>query len=160
MKAAGVYCMSRQVLVVIALILIALAALSVLLGILSGQLGFAIVLIFPVIYGSGYYALITAAFIFGSFVALFLSFSYTLEERAVGSAAYRSAAPDEGKGSQHEALWPTGEEGKKTSRFGGVIFIGPVPIIFGSNPGIVKYMFAAAAIMVVLIIVLFLAHFL
>jgi uncharacterized protein (TIGR00304 family) len=124
---------------------IVLAIFSIVEGFISRQLGVAIFLFFPVIYGTGLYAAMAVLFVFLSFVLFFVYTSSRLiaDDSKNSSAAYGS-----------ETRPPHAEE-KQThhkKQFGGVVFIGPVPIIFGSDRRVTGYMLIVAAIMAALII--------
>jgi len=133
------------------------AVTTIIAGVLTGQLGLAVVFIFPVIYGSGPFAVIAVILIFAAFAAL-LPLLMTFPEYRNGDTrdffnrqnVSTVQPPDHEEFSRNEAA------PRRTGRFGGVIFIGPVPIIFGSDTKILRYMFAAAGIMAALILILFL----
>jgi uncharacterized protein (TIGR00304 family) len=136
-------------------LLIIAAAVAVIAGVLTGQLGFAVVLIFPVIYGSGPFAIIAVMLIFAAFIVLFL---LPFAEHRNFEARYsfdRQTAPQVQAGDQEEGRKNMAAT-RKGGRFGGVIFIGPVPIIFGTDMKVLRYMFAAAGIMTALILILLL----
>jgi len=129
-----------------------IAAAAVLIaGIYTGQLEIYFFLIFPVIYGNGAYALLAFVLIIAAFISSFLSIvsmpdvpARTGEIQEEGST-FREDNVTRSEGSN---------ERKRAGTFGGVILIGPVPIVFGSDRRIAWYM-----LLVALAITLFLAYF-
>ncbi|BBG25373.1 TIGR00304 family membrane protein [Sulfuracidifex tepidarius] len=51
------------------------------------------------------------------------------------------------------------EEQERKSEFGGVIFIGPIPIVFGSSKRISKWMIVAAIIITAILVSLYIIPF-
>jgi len=99
------------------------------LGFLKGDVEAGIVVIFPFIAGSGVFALIGFLLIFTGI--LFYIFSFTIDLK------------DEYNNSQ---------ETKKTSiKGGGVVLIGPIPIVFGSNWKITVFMIIIAIVLILVI---------
>ncbi len=45
--------------------------------------------------------------------------------------------------------------GIQKTHVGGVIFIGPIPIVFGSSKGIAKWMLIVAVILVILMVIFY-----
>jgi len=95
--------LSGAIVIVIGAALMAYAALE-------GELSFALVLIVPVIYGSGPLAALAALMVFAGAALVFLSFLL---------AAVRAGAEP--------------APGRKVKEWGAVVLIGPVPIIIGSG---------------------------
>ncbi|MEM3851961.1 MAG: DUF131 domain-containing protein [Methanomassiliicoccales archaeon] len=129
------------------------AAVIAVYGILRGELHIAIFIVFPVIYGSGLYGLVVFLLVVvGFFLLISGSFSWKenreVEAVEVEGAHWTPTAP------------PSGESQGRRSEFGGVIFIGPVPIVFGSNQRITRYMIIAAAIIAALFVLFILLVFL
>ena len=138
--------------------LLALSILMVVAGIaliiwagLRGEAEFYLVIIIPVISGSGgVFAAGVLLFIFGVML-LFFAMSLRSVERYSDrppqarqpTQAARTAEPAEGGGTQ----------------WGGVVFIGPIPITFGSGPKMGGLMVVAAIIMALLMIAFFLGLF-
>ena len=126
-----------------------LAVFSVAEGIADRQLGVAIFLFLPVIYGTGPFAFMTVFFIFLSFVLLFVVIS-TRGPGTLGSSPYDTYSGD--SHNAHEDAHSTEEQHGQERKFGGVIFIGPIPIIFGSSRKMARYMIVIAVIMTALTI--------
>jgi len=94
----------------LALLIGGIAALA--WALLSGEAEIALVLIFPVIYGAGGIAALGILMLFAGLVLLSLSLSFAASREE--SAGQRCAGPEERR------------------EFGGVVLIGPIPIVFGS----------------------------
>jgi len=122
------------------------------LAAVRGEARLYLVLVFPVVTGEGAtFALGTLLLMAGAFVA-FLSWAPSMagpEEGPSGAHAQASppASPPAPPG---PAAPPAGEGG---ARWGGVVFIGPVPIAFGSTPRTTALMLAAAVVMGLLVLV-------
>lgn len=128
--------------------MVAVAAVLIAAGVADGSLKIGFLLIVPVIYGSGVYAIVAALLVFGAF-ALF---------------AFSAALPESGSGSQGYADWHDAEKEQAQfrgrRRFGGIIFIGPIPIIFGSDRKLGAYLITAAIAVLVLLIIAFVVGYL
>lgn len=108
----------------IALILFGTAVFA--LSITSGEGGVALFLIFPVFYSTGALGALGILLIFIGFLLLFLSpflGATAIEEER------RIAPPD----------FEQDGEKKREVRYGGVVFIGPIPIVFGSDKNYLLY---------------------
>ena len=102
------------------------------LGIYSGDVETGVVLVFPFLAGSGIFAFLGFIFI----ISAFLLFMYGYADKA----EYQDINGEPSK--------------KKTSiKGGGVVLIGPIPIVFGSNWKI------AAILMIIAVIIIVLASF-
>jgi uncharacterized protein (TIGR00304 family) len=99
---------------------IAIAIVLILAAIIIGELKVAIFIVFPVLYGMG---LMAAAAILLLFVGIIMLFASAAPPNPYGKEeGTTNAEPD-----------PYDDrEGKKT-KFGGVVLIGPIPIIFGTD---------------------------
>jgi len=111
--------------------------LFILLGILQGDAEIAIIFVVPVIYGSGIYLTIGILLIFLSFVLFFIFSTLGFQDRK-----------------PRRGIKEAGKEARSGSRskYGGVVFIGPIPIIFGKDESIAKkMMYVGLAIAVILL---------
>lgn len=138
--------MRRNPFWVAALALLAAAAAVVAAGVAYGQLRIAFLLIIPVIYGSGLAGVLAAVMVFAAFMMFAVAASMEMRregEATVGTEEY-------GRGGAETRT-------ERRSRVGGVIFIGPIPIIFGSDRKITGYMIAAAVVILVLLIISYIA---
>ncbi|BAB59221.1 hypothetical protein [Thermoplasma volcanium GSS1] len=106
-----------------------------------GQAHFALFVIFPVIYGTGL-SVIPFLIIFLGIVIMFFA-PFTMGGR------YEYKEPQDYVNKMEEE-----QEEKRKSSFGGLIMIGPIPIIFGNNKTIV-YVSIAIAILILLVFILY-----
>ena len=107
------------------------------IGYLSGELEAGLIIIFPILIGSGPFAFLGFVFIFLSVVSIFLlQYSYLnkSEENYFGINDSNSKA-------------------KQSIKGGGVVFIGAIPIVFGSS-------WKIAIILLIIAMILFLILFL
>ena len=95
-------------------------------------------LFFPFIVASGFYALLGAMLMF---IAFFLLFLGMIEEMRGEVEEYRLGG--------YENYRHAGEEGRSERKIegGGVVMVGPLPIVFGTNSEIFKFMLAMAILM-------------
>ena len=122
---------------ILSLICFILGIIFFIMGFLSGDVETGIIVIFPFFSGSGIYPFLGFIFIFIAIVLF------------IFGLASRTVSEDFG----NEIGQP--DQQKKTSiKGGGVVFIGPIPIIFGSNWKIALLMMVVA---IILIIVAFIA---
>lgn len=136
--------MKRNIYRYVAMLLFIAAAVLIAAGVGLGQLHIGFILIIPVIYGSGPVAILAALFVFASFLLFAFSGMHGMEGEA---PTYTQREFESTREETH-----SGRKGK----FGGVIFIGPIPIIFGSDRKIGGYMVAAAIVILILILLSFL----
>ena len=99
-----------------------------------------LVLIFPVVTGGGAVGLAGMGLVFLAMILGFLSFA-RLSPVPVPRA--------EAAGAPQPPPAPA-------TKFGGVVFLGPIPIVFGSSPTISKVMLALAVVMTILLLAFFL----
>jgi len=102
-----------------------------------------LVLIFPVVTGGGAAGLAGIGLVFLAMALGFLSFA-RLSPIPVPKAE-SAGAPQ-----------PPPAPVTPATKFGGVVFLGPIPIVFGSSPTISKVMLALAVVMTVLLLAFFL----
>ncbi|KAA8922083.1 DUF131 domain-containing protein [Thermoplasma sp.] len=117
------------------LVLVAMAAI--------GIAHFALFVIFPVIYGSGL-SIIPFLLIFLGIVLMFFApfqFSHSTD---------RIFIPPEYDDHENE----TAEEKKEERHYGGLIMIGPIPIVFGNDRNLI-YISIAVAILIILVFILY-----
>ena len=138
--------------------LLALSILMVVAGIalilwagLRGEAEFYLVLIIPVISGSGgVFAAGVLLLIFGIMLLFFAMSLRSVERYPEQTPQARPPAREPRTGEP-----PTGGG----ARWGGVVFIGPIPITFGSGPRMGRLMVVAAIIMALLMLAFFLGIF-
>ena len=126
-------------------LILAGAALTV-VGILSGEMQLGLVLFFiPFIHGSSLFSLIAIGCIILGIFLTFLGWSGPLEAENVA----RPGLPGETE--------RTTQESRGNSRFGGVVLIGPIPIIIGSDRRMALWAaMLAAVLLTVLALLIFL----
>jgi uncharacterized protein (TIGR00304 family) len=105
------------------------------LGVLSGEVETGIVIIFPFVIGSGLFALSGFICIFIGILFLMFSFLSTIEPGGL-SLEYEEEHP-----------------GRRTSvKGGGVILIGPIPVVFGTNWKIALLLMILAIIIILILL--------
>jgi uncharacterized protein (TIGR00304 family) len=124
----------------VAWLVIALSMALIALALILGQLKAALFIVFPVLYGVG---LLAAAAILLLFVGILLLFA-----SAVPGA---ETAPE----NERTGALPAAVEQKK-SKFGGVVLIGPIPIVFGSDRSTALWAMVIMAVVLVALALLLL----
>ncbi len=128
------------------LLVVGIAALAV--GMAQGQATLNLFLIFPVITATGGWSALGILLLIAGFFALVLTWpAYALERMETAEAPSVPAAPS------------TSSPATPARRWGGVLFLGPFPVVFGSDARIAKWMLVAgfmlfAALVVLTVIVL------
>lgn len=125
-----------------ALALIAAGIALLVLAAAQGDVRLFLVVIVPVITGEGAaFALGALALMAGTFLAFI----------AIPLASAAPTVPAEAPPAQGPP--PAGAAPEGSSSWGGVVFIGPIPIVLGSDPGMRRFMLAAAVVMAILLAV-------
>jgi len=103
-----------------------------------GDMTFTLVVIIPVVQSSSVWALAGMGLIFASIFLFFFSLAAPTGETPAQTSApvQRAAAPQQ-----------------PAKKFGGVVFVGPIPIIFGSDKKVAKWMLIVALVIVILLII-------
>ncbi len=108
------------------------------IGFLQEDIEGGIFIIFPFIFGSGIFALIGIIFIF---IAIILfSFGFVSEAQPFEKYPYEKEVPS---------------EQKKSIKGGGVVLIGPIPIVFGSSWKIAVVLMILAIIIIIVSLFVF-----
>ncbi len=119
-------------------------------GVFTGASHVALFLIFPVIYGEGLLSLLGFLLLFVGIFLIFLSpFHYwTAEERSEGYAYTSNFAEN------NEEYLPeiSSQQNFRRKRYAGVILIGPIPIVIGSDRNMVLVALVVALIFLSLFI--------
>lgn len=110
---------SSRALRVLALALLAGAVAAGAAGLATGQLEVALLLVFPIVYGTGPLGLLAVLLLIGAMLAWFAS----------GVAAFRELEP---RAPSQPRAADAGE--RQGARHGGVVLLGPIPIVWGSDP--------------------------
>ncbi len=120
----------------------------IILAVIKGEASIALFLIFPVIYGSGVLTILGILLIMLGVFLLFLSpFSYeSIKGAPISPMEYEYQEPNEKIG---------GEEIEKKAKFGGVVMIGPIPIVFGSDKDTAMLSVIIAILMILSIAIFF-----
>ena len=130
------------------LLMIILGFSLFIISIYSGSGGFAVFIVFPVFYSTGLWGLIASILIFVGFILIFLTPFYYLSH-----AGGYGTNPEE----KYIMRLPAEKSAEKTEEvrtekhYGGVVLIGPVPIIFGSDEKMVAVSILAAILILVAI---------
>ncbi len=116
---------------------------------INGDADLSIFIIFPVISGEGAaFAIGALLFFIGVFLAFFAFSLGLVPSGAPASEAYVERRPRQGGPGDRGGPPPEGG-----SKWGGVVFIGPIPIVFGSGPRMGRLMMVAAIVIAILLIV-------
>ena len=108
------------------------------LGALQGEIKTGFIVIFPFVAGTGIYAFAGFIFIFIAILLFFFGFKTSIES-------------DESKLEKEDS-----KSTKKSSiKGGGVVFIGPIPIVFGSNWKIAVLLMVMAIILILVFVFAF-----
>ena len=114
----------------------------------TGESQVHLVVIIPVVTGGGAVGLAGMALLFVAMVLWLLSFArMPLAASRTEEAGASGPPPTTVSPAQPRAASP---------KFGGVLFLGPLPIVFGSNVKVSKAMLVLAAVMSVVLLVFFL----
>ena len=124
-------------------LLAGLVALAV--AVARNEASLALVFVVPVVIASGPLAVLGILLIFVGFFLTFLSWSAGPLPPMPGPAEAPSGAPPE----------PT-----RSRRWGGVLFLGPIPLVFGSDPQMTRMMLILGVILFLALLVLTIALFL
>jgi len=103
-----------------------------------GEMTFTLVVIIPVVQSSNIWALAGMALIFAAIFLFFFSMAAPMKETPSQPAA---------------SAQPTAASQPSAKKFGGVVFIGPIPIVFGSDKKVAKWMIIVSLVVVILLIV-------
>jgi uncharacterized protein (TIGR00304 family) len=103
-----------------------------------GEMTFTLVVIIPVVQSSSVWALAGMALIFAAIFLFFLSMAAPMREARTqpSTTTPQAVAPQQ-----------------PAKKFGGVVFVGPIPIIFGSDKKVAKWMLVVALFIVILLII-------
>lgn len=104
----------------------------------TGEAKVELFIIFPLISGTGWLFVLGVVLIVASFVLGFILAASAMTEAEEVPLVREPQGPTEGKGGR--------------TRYGGVILIGPVPIIFGSDRGVALIMLVLAIILIAVVL--------
>ena len=113
-------------------------ALMMALAVARGEASVYLVFIIPVIVGTGPLAFLGVFLVFAGFLLTFLLWPFRFEAEPEG-----------------QDIRPVSPEGAPPARrWGGVLFLGPIPVIFGSDPRMTRTMLLIGAVLFVALVVL------
>lgn len=118
-------------------------AAALVVGFLQGQASLSLFVIFPVIKATGGWSALGILLAIAGFFALFLTWPAARGLQAAPSPAPASTA------SPGEPASPAA-----TRRWGGVVFLGPVPVVFGSDARVARWMILVGVLLFVGLVVL------
>ena len=124
-------------------VLLAAGGAALAWGFMQGEASLHLFLVFPVITATGGWSALGILLIIAGFFALFLTWS---PEFPSGIAAPMAPSP----ASPPTELAPSAP----TRRWGGVVFLGPVPVVFGSDAKVTKWMIVVGVLLFVGLVVL------
>lgn len=126
-----------------ALFVAGVAALVV--GFLRGEATLNLFVIFPVITATGAWSALGILLLIAGSFALFVTWaSYTTEPGIISGPPGDSASSPA----------PMAAPAAPSRRWGGVVFLGPIPIVFGSDPKMAKWMIVAGFVLLAALVVL------
>ena len=123
----------------ISLFLMLSGAALVITSVAAGETDVSLVVVFPVLSGSGAYFLIGVGMIVASILIWFL----TVWIGAIGATAPSEIGPAEKR---------LGEGSSAKLKYGGVILLGPVPIAFGSSSKVAYAMLGVGVAVIVILL--------
>lgn len=126
-----------------ALIVLGITALAV--GFLRNEATLSLVVIIPVITATGAWAGLGIFALLVGVVAVFLTWPASM----AGSPAPAGSPPPDG--GPPPAAAPVAVPSR---RWGGVVFLGPIPVVFGSDARVTRWMLVAGLVLVVALLVL------
>jgi len=112
--------------------------LTMALAVARGEASVYMVLIIPVIVGTGPLAFLGVFLVFAGFLLTFLLWPFRFEAEPEG-----------------QDIRPVSSEGAPPARrWGGVLFLGPIPVIFGSDPRMTRTMLLVGVVLFLALVVL------
>jgi len=125
-----------------ALFLAGVALLAV--GFLENEATLSLFVIFPVITATGVWSIVGILLMIAGFFLVFLTWPVGAEPRPVPPSPV-ATPPSQGEAPAAPA---------PARRWGGVVFLGPVPLVFGSDPKVTRWMLLLGALLFVALLVL------
>ncbi len=124
-------------------VLIAAGIVGLILGYLQGEASLSLFVIFPVITATGGWSALGILLVIAGFFALFFTWpAWTVAEPVPPSS--QATGPVSGGGTRESS----------SRRWGGVVFLGPIPVVFGSDAKVAKWMILAGVLLFVGLLVL------
>ena len=126
-------------------VLIALGIAALALAFLQGQATLSLFVIFPVVTATGAWAFLGILLMIAGFFLFFLTIP-SGSDHAPGSGGTTSSSPAPGVLSKAPPDSPP-------RRWGGVVFVGPVPVVFGSDAKVTRWMLVLGLVLFVALVV-------
>lgn len=139
------------------IILILGAILMLALGIMRGEGGAGVIVIFPFFYGTGILSFVAVLLLLGAMFLFFYHFA--LKSSEIPYEVLKSSADNLESTKMNEIEMKDIKRERKVSG-GGVILVGPIPIIFGTSPRIAKNLTIFAIVLMLLAIIFILLLYL
>ncbi len=124
-------------------VLLLAGAAALVVGFLRGEATLSLFIIFPVITATGGWSALGILLLIAGFFALFLTWTVAVP----GEFAPQPAPPQASAPAQTPP--PT-----QNRRWGGVVFLGPVPVVFGSDMKIARWMILVGVLLFIGLLVL------
>jgi uncharacterized protein (TIGR00304 family) len=118
-----------------------------------GEARLYLVLVVPVIVGTGLLAFLGILLVFLGFALTFFFWPFRFAPSSP-PAIEPSTTPSEAPPQQVPS-----PEAPRSRRWGGVVFLGPIPLVFGSDPQMTRRMLILGAILFVALLILAIAFF-
>jgi uncharacterized protein (TIGR00304 family) len=130
-----------------AIILLICGIISLGYSVASGEGSAGVVVFIPVFFGSGLFSFIGVLCIMAAIFLAFMGFAKgTFEDVGVMESPGRGASSSQS---------PQGPRAQKSIKGGGVVLIGPIPIVFGSDAKTAMVLMVLAIILIIVVAVLF-----
>ncbi len=124
-------------------VLFIVGAVVLAVGVLQGEATLSLFVIFPVVTATGAWGFLGILLMIAGVFLLFLTWG-------VAPASAYEAAPIATPAPPPPSVAPPSEPRR---RWGGVVFLGPIPVVFGSDQKITKWMLLVAVLLFVALIV-------
>lgn len=125
-------------------------------GVSQGWIGFTLLLIIPVFYGTGPFLLLPMALLLGAFAAYAAGSMAAFRESGADHPAWAPRADEERvdrstRGAASREAW---EEPNRQTKWGGVVMLGPLPIAFGNDRRMLAVLMGLAIALVIVVLLL------
>lgn len=121
---------------IVSLVFLIIGLILLAFGVFQGEVSFGLAVFIPFIIGSGFYALLGIVLVFFGIILLFI----------VHIPIFYS----NGRKTTHLSKYKEVDYQQKTVKSGGIILIGPIPIVFGSTKKMVISLLLVAIVCIIL----------
>jgi uncharacterized protein (TIGR00304 family) len=132
----------------LAIVLLICGIISLGYSVTSGEGEAGVIVFIPVFYGSGLFSFIGVLCIMAAIFVGFMGF-------AKGAFEEEGAKEPQGQRTSSPSQSHSGPRPQKSIKSGGVVLIGPIPIVFGSDAKTAMVLMVLAIILIVVVFVLF-----